>query len=67
MKVFDVNIPIYAETEGEVAELRQTIVWFINLHREQNRAVTARKVSDAIKKWDSGFLIKKRIIEYFRQ
>ena len=29
--------------------------------------VTAKKVSDAIKKWDSGFLIKKRIIEYFKQ
>jgi hypothetical protein len=66
MKVFEVNIPIYAETENEVQELRQTIVWFINLHRNNNRAVTARKVSEAIKAWDSNFLVKKRIIEHFK-
>lgn len=66
MKVFDVNIPIYAETEGEVAELRQTIVWFINLHREHNRAVTAKKVSDAIKKWDSNPIVKNRVINHFK-
>lgn len=66
MKVFDVNIPIYAETEGEVAELRQTIVWFINLHREHNRAVTAKKVSDAIKQWDKNILVKNRIINHFK-
>lgn len=66
MKVFDVNIPIYAETEGEVQELRQVIVWFINLHRDHNRAVTAKKVSDAIKAWDSNFLVKRKIIEHFK-
>ena len=66
MKVFNVDIPIYAETENEVQELRQTIVWFINLHRNNNRAVTARKVSDAIKAWDSNFLVKRKIIEHFK-
>lgn len=66
MKVFNIDIPIYAETEGEAAELRQTIVWFINLHRNNNRAVTARKVSEAIKAWDSNFLVKRKIIEHFK-
>lgn len=67
MKVFNFDIPIYAENESEVAELRQTIVWFINLHRSNNRAVTAKKVSDAIKHWDSNFLVKQRIINHFKQ
>lgn len=66
MKVFSVDIPIYAESENEVAELRQTLVWFINLHRSNGRAVTAKKVSDAVKKWDSNFLVKRRIIEHFK-
>jgi hypothetical protein len=66
MQVFNVNIPIYAESENEVAELRQTIVWFINLHRANGRAVSARKVSDAIKSWDSNFLVKKKIIDHFK-
>jgi hypothetical protein len=66
MQVFNVNIPIYAESENEVAELRQTIVWFINLHRANGRAVSARKVSAAIKSWDSNFLVKKKIIDHFK-
>jgi len=66
MKVYSVQIPIYADNEQEVAELRQTLVWFINQHRNQGRAVTARKVSDAVKKWDSNILVKQKIINHFK-
>lgn len=66
MNIYNVNIPIYAETENEVQELRQVIVWFINLHRDHNRVVSAKKVSDAIKAWDSNFLVKRKIIEHFK-
>lgn len=66
MKAIDIQFQIYAENENEVAELKQTIVWFINLHRANGRAVTAKKVSDAIKKWDNNFLVKRRIIEHFK-
>ena len=66
MKALDINFQIYADNENEVAELRQTIIWFINLHRANGRAVTARKVSDAIKHWDSNFIVKQKIINHFR-
>ena len=66
MNVYNVEIPIYAENEAEAAEFRQTIVWFINLHRSNGRAVTAKKVSDAIKKWDNNPLVKNRIINHFK-
>ena len=66
MKAIDIQFQIYAENENEVAELKQTIVWFINLHRANGRAVTAKKVSEAIKKWDNNFLVKRRIIEHFK-
>ena len=66
MQAYDINFQIYAENENEVAELRQTIIWFINLHRNNGRAVTAQKVSSAIKKWDSNFLVKRKIIEHFK-
>lgn len=66
MKAIDINFQIYAEDENEVAELRQTIIWFINLHRANGRAVTAHKVSEAIKQWDSNFLVKNRIINHFK-
>ena len=66
MKAFDIQFQIYAENENEVAELRQVIIWFINLHRSNGRAVTARKVSDAIKHWDKNFLVRNKIIEHFK-
>ena len=66
MKALDINFQIYAEDENEVAELRQTIIWFINLHRANGRAVTARKVSDAIKRWDKNVIVRNRIIEHFK-
>ena len=66
MKALDIQFQIYAEDENEVAELRQTIIWFINLHRANGRAVTARKVSEAIKRWDKNIIVRNRIIEHFK-
>ena len=66
MKALDIQFKIYAEDENEVAELRQTIIWFINLHRANGRAVTARKVSEAIKRWDKNVIVRNRIIEHFK-
>lgn len=66
MKALDIQFQIYAEDENEVAELRQTIIWFINLHRANGRAVTARKVSEAIKRWDKNVIVRNRIIEHFK-
>ena len=66
MKVYTLQTPIYADSEQEVEELRKTLVWFINQHREHGRAVTARKVSEAVRKWDSNFLVKQRIIDHFK-
>ena len=65
MQIFNLNIPIYAESESEVAELRQSIVTFINLHRTNGRIVSAKKVSEALKGWDSNFIVKNKIIDYF--
>jgi hypothetical protein len=67
MKVFELRTPIYAESEAEVAELRNTIVWFINQHRQHNRAVSAKKVSEAIRAWDSNILVKNIIINHFKK
>lgn len=66
MKALDIQFQIYAEDENEVAELRQTIIWFINLHRANGRAVTAKKVSEAIKRWDKNIIVRNRIIEHFK-
>ena len=66
MKVYQLNTPIYAESESEVMELRNAIVAFINEHRKHGRAVSARKVTEAIRNWDSNIIVKNRIINHFK-
>lgn len=66
MKVYQLSTPIYAENESEVVELRNAIVAFINEHRQHGRAVSARKVTEAIRNWDSNIIVKNRIINHFK-
>lgn len=66
MKVYQLSTPIYAESESEVVELRNAIVAFINEHRQHGRAVSARKVTEAIRNWDSNIIVKNRIINHFK-
>lgn len=66
MKVYQLQTPIYAESENEVVELRNAIVAFINEHRQHGRAVSARKVTEAIRNWDSNIIVKNRIINHFK-
>lgn len=66
LKGFPLTFNIYAENEQEVEECRKAIIGFIGLHAAQCRAVTAQKVTNALKNWDRNFLIKKQIVEYFQ-
>lgn len=66
LKGFPLSFNIYAENEQEVEECRQAIIAFIGLQASQCRAVTARKVAQALKNWDKNFLVKKQIIQYFQ-
>ena len=65
MQGFELKFNIYAETADEVADARNAIVDFINFHAKQGRAVTARKIADAVRKWDKNVLIKNEITKYF--
>ena len=66
LKGFPVTFKIYAENEAEVEEMRKAIVSFIGLHASQCRAVTAKKVANAIYNWDKNALVKNQIINYFK-
>ena len=62
---FPLTFNIYAENEQEVEECRMAIIAFIGLHASQCRAVTARKVAQAISNWDKKPIVKYEIIKYF--
>ena len=63
---FPLTFNIYAEDEKEVEECRMAIIAFIGYHASQCRAVTARKVAQAIANWDKNLLVKNNIINYFK-
>ena len=66
LKGFPLSFNIYAENEQEVEECRQAIIGFIGFQASQCRAVTARKVTQALRNWDKNYLVKKQIIQYFQ-
>ena len=66
LKGFPIHFNIYAESEQEAEECRAAIIAFIGIHAAQCRAVTASKVSQAIRNWDKNPIVKNRIINYFK-
>ena len=63
---FPVTFNIYAETQQEAEDCRMAIIAFIGYHASQCRAVTARKVAQALSNWDKNPIVKNRIINYFK-
>ena len=66
LKGFPLQFNIYAEDEKEVEECRMAIVAFIGLHASQCRAVTAKKVAQALSNWDKNPIVRSHIINYFK-
>lgn len=65
MKGYEVKFNIYANSQDEADMAAQVIKAFISEHAKQGRAVTAKKVADAIGKWKNNVLVRNRIINYF--
>lgn len=66
LKGFPLTFNIYAENEQEVEACRMAIISFIGLHASQCRAVTAKKVAQAIANWDKNPIVRNQIINYFK-
>lgn len=67
MKGFPITFNIYAENQEEADDARSAIVEFIDEHRLEGRAVTAQKVSKAIRNWrKSNPFVRDKIINYFK-
>ena len=65
LKGFPLTFNIYAYDEQEAEEARMAIIAFIGQHAKQGRAVTARKVAQAVARWDQNPIVKSQIIKYF--
>lgn len=66
LKGFPLTFNLYAYDEQEVEEARMAIIAFIGQHAREGRAVTARKVAQAVARWDQNPIVRNQIISYFK-
>lgn len=57
MKGFKVSFNIFAESQEEADKLSVELGRFIDNNAKQGIAITANKVSEAIKRWGNNFLV----------
>lgn len=66
-KVLKIEFNIWATNEAEVAELKQEICAFIDYHGQQGRKVSARKLTEALRRWHSNPFVRQSIIAHFQK
>lgn len=65
-KVVKIEFNIWANSDEDADELKKEICAFINYHGQQGRKVTASKLVEALRRWQSNPLVKQSIINHFR-
>ena len=63
---FPITFNIYAESAEDAEEARQALISFIAQHARQGRAVTGRKIAEAVGRWDQNLLVRNQIINFFK-
>lgn len=67
MQAFEMKVFIYAENQIEVEDCRKAIHQFIEENRQEGRAVTAKKISEALPRWKTNMLVKAGIINFLNK
>lgn len=65
-KIVKISFNVWANDEAEGEELRKMICDFVDCQGSQGRKVTARKLCDALGKWQSNPIVKTTIINHFK-
>lgn len=64
MNVYNITVPIYAESEQEAQQAQQALFDFVNRYRERNVAVTGNKVAAALRNLGSNPFVKSQIDKF---
>ena len=64
MNVYNITVPIYAESEQEAMEAQQALYNFVSRYRERNVAVTGSKVAAALRNLESNPFIKSQVDKF---
>lgn len=62
---FPITFNIYALDEQEAEEARMALIAFIGQHAREGRAVTGKKIAQAVARWDQNPLVRNQIIKFF--
>lgn len=65
-KVVNISFNVWANSEDEAKELRQSICDFIDWFGQRGMKVTASKLSEAINRWQNNILVKNSVINHFK-
>ena len=66
MEGYEIKFKIYAESEEEAQEAQSSIIRFISQHAQQGRAVTGKKISNALASWDKNIFVRNQVINYLK-
>lgn len=58
MQGFKVEFNVYAESQQEADDAAKAIKDFISAYAQEGRAVTAKKISEAMARWSNNFFVK---------
>ena len=65
-KIVNISFNVWANSEEEVLELKKEICAFIDWHGHQGRKVSAAKLTEALRNWQSNPIVRQSIINHFR-
>ena len=65
-KVVTITFKVWANSEEEAETLSRELGAFVNEQGQQGRKVTALKLTEALRKWQSNPLVKSAIINHFK-
>lgn len=63
---YEVKFNIYAESQEQADAVSKAIIAFISENARKGIAVTAAKVTEAVKRWGDNPMIRNRITNYFK-
>lgn len=58
MKPYEIKIYLYAENEVEAQQAQQAAYEFVNDNYREGRIVTARKCTEALRRFKNNFFVK---------
>ena len=58
MEGYKVEFNVYAESQEEADKASEAVKRFITAQAMEGRAVTAKKITDALARWSSSFIVK---------